>query len=102
MSLGFEKISEEYPTGIIYTGYAHGPYEAYVDVVGFKGGSRPDGRDDYYPTSWDRICIIECGDTPRGKLRTLARHFDEVYHLPYDGEIERVKRKPKEYWWETE
>ena len=85
--LGFTSITDEYPTGVIYSCYAIGSREAWVDVVGIDG---------------DRMILVECGDTPWGKLRTLSRHFDEVYHLPYGGEIKRVERVPKEYWWETE
>ena len=84
--LGFEEIIEEYHTGVRYNDYYFiMNREALVDVVGFKG---------------DRIALVECGDTPGGKLRTLARHFEEVYHLPYYGEIIRVKREPPRNIWE--
>jgi len=86
-SLGFEDITTEYQTGVRYSDYYFiMNREARVDVVGFKG---------------DRIALVECGDTPGGKLRTLARHFEEIYHLPYNGEIIRVKRKPPRNIWEN-
>ena len=82
---GFRNITEEYFTGVFYTGYAICYREAVVDVVGFKG---------------DRMALVECGSVTHGKLRTLSRHFKEVYHLPYGGEVKRVEKLPKEYWWE--
>lgn len=88
-SLGFNEneIIEEYWTGVVYREYARPSSEAMVDVAGIKN---------------KRIVIVECGKTGIGKLRTLARHFDEVYHLTYEGEIKRIERLPKRYWWEIE
>jgi hypothetical protein len=109
LSLGFDDIMEEYPTGVRYSDYYFiMNREVWVDVVGFKGGVRKYiekdelGRYLYYPLSWDRIVLVECGDTPDGKLRTLARHFEEVYHLSYHGDIIRVKREPVRNCWEIE
>ena len=108
-NLGFDEIFEEYPTGVRYCGnYFSRPKEAHVDVVGFKDIKGTISRyvsifPSYYvdfPASWSRMAIVECGDTPDGKLGTLSRHFDEVYHLPYGRKMERVKRIPKTRWWE--
>jgi len=85
LSKGYDDIVEEIYAGVEYGTFTYSS-PAVVDVAALKDEKI--------------VAIVECGQTPEGKLRTLARHFDEVYHLPYSSEIKKVERVPVEYRWE--